>query len=155
MMKTTLGASVAALIAFAGMEGTGANALALRQNDGSGDEYLKPEPAGLAQAAQESIRSTAWGTRVYVTFQNDSGAAVELFWHDYSGNLVSYGTIAAGAGMNMYTYATHPWSVTGSGDLTVDGEAIFVPEAGDDQRTIVIAQEWTALDGMCRDSLDR
>jgi len=52
---------------------------------------------------------------------------------------VSYGTIAAGGMMNMWTYATHPWSATGAGNLSVDGDAVFVPEAGDHKRTIVIA----------------
>jgi len=68
---------------------------------------------------------------------------------------VSFGTIAAGGTKNMWTYAAHPSSATGAGNLSVDGDAVFVLEAGDHERTIVIAQEWTALDGMCKDSMDR
>jgi len=53
--------------------------------------------------------------------------------------LVSYGNIAAGGTMFMNTYATHPWSaVGGSGDFTVDTEAVFVPEAADAGRMIYI-----------------
>jgi len=41
--------------------------------------------------------------------------------------------------MFMNTYATHPWSaVGGSGDFTVDTEAVFVPEAADAGRMIYI-----------------
>jgi hypothetical protein len=154
MMKTTLGASTVALIALAGMEGKGVNALAMRQADSSLEGYLKPEVAELAQVAQ-TVRSTAWNTPLNVTFKNESGQSVQLFWHDYSGNLVSYGTIAAGGSMNMNTYATHPWSVQGTGNLAIDGDAIFVPEAGDNKRTLVIGQAWTELEGMCKDSMDR
>lgn len=151
MMKTTLGATAAALIAFSSMESSAVNAVTLRQA-----ELLKPEPAGLAQTQDpEDYRSIEATNKIFVTFQNDSSEAIELFWHNYSGDLVSYGTIAAGAELNMYTYVTHPWSATGSGNITVDGDAVFIPEAGDDKRTIVISREWTALDGMCKDSMDR
>ena len=33
------------------------------------------------------------GPRVSVTFQNDSNDTVEMFWHDFQGDLVSYGMI--------------------------------------------------------------
>ena len=63
---------------------------------------------------------------------------MELFWHDYNGIKVSYGTIAAYQTKNMNTYATHPWSADGEGRITVDNAKIFVPEAADNGRTILI-----------------
>ena len=43
--------------------------------------------------------------------------------------------------MAMTTYATHPWSAqTASGKVEIDGEAVFVPAASDNGRTIYIAE---------------
>lgn len=33
---------------------------------------------------------------INITFDNESGQDVELFWHNYNGDEVSYGVIAAG-----------------------------------------------------------
>lgn len=64
MMKTTIG--LAALVAFA-------DAAWLSQSGSSDDgEYLKPEPAGLAQVGAGIIRSTSWDTLLHVTFENQS-----------------------------------------------------------------------------------
>jgi hypothetical protein len=87
-----------------------------------------------------------------VTFENVSSKTVELFWYDYSGNLVSYGSIGAGQTKPMYTFATHPWKATGDNSLfTVDGDDAFVPVSGDNNRTIQIAA-WTEHTGMCTDA---
>ena len=112
------------------------------QEDFIYDSTEQQETTEIAQT-EDSIRSTAWDTQISIIFENESDATVELFWHDYEGNLVSYGTIEAKARMPMTTYATHPWSATGSGKLTIDGEAVFVPKSEDDNRTIIIAQEMT------------
>lgn len=153
MMKTTIGTSLAALIAFAGMEEV--SAVSIRQEDSALGEYLKPEAGGLAQtniAQASDIRSTAWNQPVTVTFENTSNEAVTLHWIDYYGNPVSYGQIGAGQTKLMYTYATHPWKATADSSLfTTGGEAIFVPEASDNGQTIKIAP-WTEHTGMCTDA---
>merc|ERR1711862_420033 len=110
------------------------------QGEGSNDAGEYPEPIALAQSmAAQAFRSETWNEPVNVLFSNESKEAVELFWHDYSGNEVSYGTIAAGGTKRMHTYATHPWSATGpSGAFTVDAEAVWVPVAADTDRVIYI-----------------
>ena len=84
------------------------------------------------------------GPRVSVTFQNDSNVTVEMFWHDFQGELVSYGIIQPEATMEMSTFATHPWSFKGV-DLPdtlfrVDGQEVFVPVETDDGRFISITK---------------
>merc|ERR1711881_777141 len=108
MMKTTIGTSLAALIAFAGMEEV--SAVSIRQEDSALGEYLKPEAGGLAQtniAQASDIRSTAWNQPVTVTFENTSNEAVTLHWIDYYGNPVSYGQIGAGQTKLMCTDANN------------------------------------------------
>jgi hypothetical protein len=89
-------------------------------------------------------QSLTWHSPVHVTFKNESSQQVELFWHNYQGNKVSYGTINAGATKAMNTYASHPWSAVALNDagvfMSVDAEEVYVPVAGDAGRTIVIEE---------------
>jgi len=82
---------------------------------------------------------------INLTFDNESGQDVELFWHNYNGDEVSYGVIGAGQTRLQGTYATHPWTVVGlsdaSAELVVDGADIFVPTADDNNRTIYIGED--------------
>jgi len=57
--------------------------------------------------ADRASRST--GGRVNITFANQSGGEVELFWLDTQGNRKSYGKLAANAQRMMSTYAGHVW----------------------------------------------
>lgn len=41
----------------------------------------------------------------------------------------------------MYTYATHPWKVTGDGDFMVDGDDVWIPQAADNDRKISIVRK--------------
>jgi len=89
-------------------------------------------------------QSLTWHSPVYVVFKNESSQEVELFWHNYQGNKVSYGRIAPGGTKPMNTYATHPWSAVGTSNgeiyMSVDAEEVYVPVAGDAGRTIVIEE---------------
>lgn len=89
---------------------------------------------------EEVMKSTHWNEAIELDFFNGTGEDVKLYWHDYSGYKQSYGTIKAGETHKQYTYATHPWSVTGNGKgiYTVDGESVFKPTKGDDGSTIYI-----------------
>merc|ERR1711881_631168 len=82
---------------------------------------------------------------INLTFDNESGQDVELFWHNYNGDEVSYGVIAAGQTRIQGTYATHPWTVVGLSDITaelvLDGKDIFVPTTQDNNRTIYIGED--------------
>jgi dipeptidyl-peptidase 4 len=57
--------------------------------------------------ADRTSRST--GGRVNITFINQSGGEVELFWLDTQGNRKSYGKLAANARRMMSTYTGHVW----------------------------------------------
>lgn len=125
----------------------GVNNSAVRMNV-QGEEVFVPEAAdgGKIIHIEEAdyYASLTWNQPVSMTFKNESSQAVQLFWHNYQGEEVSYGQIAAGATLPMHTFATHPWSAVGVSNskvfMSVDGEGVFVPETGDAGRTIVIEE---------------
>jgi len=92
------------------------------------------------------MASVYWYDPVRLTFDNDSGYEIELFWHDYEGNLVSYGYLADGKTKTVYTYATHAWSASQVSyadimikyEYFVDGHEFFVAELEDNDRVITI-----------------
>ena len=103
-----------------------------------------PAPNGLAQYSDRSVR---WDEPIVLNFYNNNQEVVELFWHDYSGNEVSYGTIAPGGWKGMNTYATHPWSAVGASgampivlgtDASNWRSPIFVPDATHNGKTVFI-----------------
>ena len=111
-----------------------------------GEEVYDPVAADAGRTIViEEYESKTWNQFITLAFQNESGQDVELFWHDYDGNEISYGVIANGQTRNQGTYASHPWSVTGKArpneHLVVDGAEVFVPEGADNNRTIYIGQE--------------
>lgn len=69
--------------------------------------------------------------------------AVNVFWHDYSGNLRQWFTIQPNQSFQQSTYATHPWSATcASGvQLLTGDEKVFVPTANDDEATLIIRRQ--------------
>jgi hypothetical protein len=90
----------------------------------------------LPKAGQ--FKSKTWNKSIRIKFINKSTKTVKLQWHDYKGKLRSYGYIKPGATHKQQTYATHPWSVAGSGRFLVDGAPVFVPTAKDNGETIII-----------------
>ena len=145
MLKYAYGS--AALLAFG---------KATRLNANSNENYLFPTETELAETeehptptdlAQTVYRSQHDHTPVHNGFYNESAQWVELFWHDYSGNTVSYGTIAPGGWKGMNTFATHPWSavLTNGMRVNIDGKYIFNPIAYDDGRTIYIVNQYHTL----------
>jgi hypothetical protein len=85
-----------------------------------------------------TYKSTAWNQPIVVTFDNQSDETIELFWHNYQGNRVSYGHIGAGMTRGMRTYVTHPWSATGNGEFSVKNKCVFDPQLGDHGRVVSI-----------------
>jgi len=81
-------------------------------------------------------------TRLPVTFDNETDQTVELFWLNFQGQEVSYGTVAPGATKVMTTYSTHPWMARGKDNaaiqLQLDGEDVFTPDSTDTNRVIHI-----------------
>ena len=135
----------ACLLAFGGFQETSALSLQskLATTNPKSDVFTQrwyPEPnADLAQIANP-VPFETWNHPVRVTFDNGSSDQVELFWHDYNGDLVSYGNLAKGQTKQMYTYASQPWSAAGTGDYSVNGRDVFVPVARDSDRVFTIAK---------------
>lgn len=62
-------------------------------------------------------------------------------WHDYAGNLVSYGKIAPRASKYQSTYATHPWSIkANTGTYFIEGKDVWVPTENDKDKTVHIGK---------------
>jgi len=84
--------------------------------------------------------STDYSEPLYITFVNESDQDLDLYWYNYEGVKVPYGTIPAGGSKPMWTYATHPWDVEGVGTFRIDGDDVWVPEGRDNRRTIYIEE---------------
>ena len=56
-------------------------------------QNLLVQTQAQVQADDEVIKSTEWSTPVSLTFSNVTDEPVQLYWHDYQGNLVPYKTI--------------------------------------------------------------
>lgn len=54
-----------------------------------------------------------------IQFVNELDYAVDLFWIDYTGSRVLYGTIAAFGTRFQPTYTTHPWILAKAGTATL------------------------------------
>lgn len=85
-------------------------------------------PAARAENCETESATTSHASDQPVTIRFDNGRAeaVKLYWLDFSGQRVPYGTLAAGSALKQQTYLTHPWLVT-----TEDGRClgIFHPAA--------------------------
>jgi dipeptidyl-peptidase 4 len=70
-----------------------------------------------ADAPRASFRN---GEATELTFANRTDGPVEMFWLDSAGKRVSYGIVAAGAELNLSTYAGHVWAAAnGAGETLV------------------------------------
>ena len=54
-------------------------------------------------------RSIDGTTPSQITFVNESGTEVDIYWLDYEGARVHYATLPDGAGYSQPTWLTHPW----------------------------------------------
>lgn len=88
----------------------------------------------------ETYQSVSSDGLISITFENRTSESVLLKWHSFDGDLLDYSTVAAGATYTQGTYATHPWSAHGTGNLTVDGHEVYIPVQGDDGRTVYVTQ---------------
>jgi len=97
---------------------------------------------------EKSYRSTGWSEPVQLNFVNHADSVIRLWWHDDSGVPRHYHTIVPNQYVNQWTFATHPWSATNDAgeQLLMDGERVFVPEAGDDQAFITVTKENGGVD---------
>jgi VHL beta domain len=58
------------------------------------------------------LRSTGAKTAIKITITNSGRSTLELFWLNYKGERVSYGSIPAGSTVVQPTYRDHPWLLT-------------------------------------------
>lgn len=58
---------------------------------------------------QLMLRSINNQHRSFVKFINQTFRQVRLYWIDYQGNAVSYGSLPPGGYLDINTFATHPW----------------------------------------------
>lgn len=85
-------------------------------------------------AAVGAVASAPSQDGVPFTFANQSSAAVEVIWLDFSRGPVLYDTVAPGSSYRVNTYVGHYWEVaisggpclavfdiTGSGQISVSG----------------------------------
>ena len=58
------------------------------------------------------MRSLHSNLQTHVTFVNTRTSAVHLWWRNFSGIRVSYGSVQPNGRQEMTTYVTHPWVIT-------------------------------------------
>jgi hypothetical protein len=69
-----------------------------------------------------------------LTFVNQSGRTIKVYWLDYGGTRKHYRTLAKGESYVQQTFVSHPWVVTDEDD---NAWYVYFPEG--QPRTILIA----------------
>ena len=73
----------------------------------------------------------------FILFKNNTGRKVDIFWLDYTGHKVKYGTLRPGDQRRQTTYVSHPWIFRDSNTFDVlvanKKHRVFFPEAFDGQ----------------------
>ncbi len=93
-----------------------------------------PKQALTTTAATTRVRPTQrTGDATTVSFTNETGGTIELFWVNQQGERKSYGKIAAGETRDINTYAGHVWLVADA-----KGETLAVVEATDNALELTI-----------------
>ena len=75
--------------------------------------------ADATQTCSIQLRSINSNQSCGLTFINSHADAVNLYWLDYSGAEVSYGTLPSGSSLWIGTYAGHPWVVRSADNTDV------------------------------------
>jgi serine/threonine protein kinase len=91
--------------------------------EGDACHAARPAPASACDR-EKSLRSLAGDQSTSISFTNDGAEAVRLYWLDYNGDRVPYGTVAPGTTVLRQTYVTHPWVVADTSDKC---RAIYLP----------------------------
>ena len=59
-----------------------------------------------------------------ITFTNKTDYVIRIYWLNFSGDRVLYGTLNSRQILSQQTYITHPWVVTNNSDQCL---AIYMP----------------------------
>jgi hypothetical protein len=89
-------------------------------------QQQSPQQAAPISCTQEKILRSALGSRspTTITFTNKSNATVRIYWLNFNGDRILYGTLKNGQVLSQPTYLTHPWVVANTSDQC---EAIYMP----------------------------
>jgi hypothetical protein len=85
--------------------------LVLSLTTGVSDSQSLPQLTPLSPAATLALKSANSGVPTYVRFVNAYGAKVDIYWIDYSGQAVLFGSLGPGQSYVQQTYSTHPWII--------------------------------------------
>ncbi|XP_033332551.2 von Hippel-Lindau tumor suppressor homolog [Megalopta genalis] len=85
----------------------------------------------LPEKQSPFLRSLDNKVKSYVRFCNTTSHVVALFWIDYKGQAVRYGTLSRNNCLDIDTFVTHPWIFVDqqTGDrYSVNHKPVFYPE---------------------------
>jgi dipeptidyl-peptidase-4 len=91
------------------------------------------KPALLSLPNGEPHPSRSAGPETTITFVNQTGNEIRLFWIDTEGNRQSYGSVRPGERREQHTFAGHVWLVTDP-----DGRILGVFEATENPGTAIV-----------------
>jgi hypothetical protein len=83
-------------------------------------------PAAMQEGCdtEPAARSHTSDAPATIKFDNGTYETVTLYWLDFSGQRVRYGTLGPGSALKQETYLTHPWIVTAA-----DGQCLGIFQA--------------------------
>jgi len=84
-------------------------------------------------ATESRYKSVEGKQPITVTFLNQSGSPLRLYWLDYGGHRKLYSTIMQGETHTQPTFLTHPWVIADLADKCV---AVYLPDQRQSQLTI-------------------
>ena len=70
-----------------------------------------PQLTPLSPAAAFALKSENSGVSTYIKFVNAYGAKVDIYWINYNGQAVFFGSLDPGQSVVQQTYLTHPWVI--------------------------------------------
>lgn len=80
---------------------------------------LRIRPLAASAVTQNCVitqdRSISGDTPSSITFDNQSGVAVSIYWLNYSGNRIFYYALPSGQSYDQGTWLTHPWVAVDDG----------------------------------------
>ncbi|XP_015188609.1 PREDICTED: von Hippel-Lindau tumor suppressor homolog [Polistes dominula] len=85
----------------------------------------------MAQNEEPFLRSTVSQQVSYVRFTNYTKRIVDLYWIDFQGIAIKYGSLTPDQYLEINTYATHPWICVDAETKErywVNNKEVFYPE---------------------------
>jgi TIR domain/VHL beta domain len=71
-----------------------------------------------------TLRSLEANVQTSIVFTNKENQPIRVYWLDYDGKRILYGTLETGQVLTQDTYVTHPWLITDAKD---NCKAIYMP----------------------------